>query len=74
MTDGTLALIEERHRKKAEGINTNELNTLFANIQASRRQDHNSYLRNICEEIIKHSLKHGSRDLYHKIGFQIIAI
>ncbi|XP_037870090.1 LINE-1 retrotransposable element ORF2 protein [Bombyx mori] len=69
MTDGTLALIEERRRKKAQGIDTNKLNVLSANIQASCRRDHNSHLRNICEEVEKHAMKLESRDLYHKIRF-----
>ncbi|KAL0812036.1 hypothetical protein ABMA28_009430 [Loxostege sticticalis] len=67
MSDSTLALVEERRHKKAQGVHANELNKLSATIQTSCRRDYNSHLQGICKEVEKHATKHESRDLYHKI-------
>ncbi|KAL0895144.1 hypothetical protein ABMA27_013595 [Loxostege sticticalis] len=67
MTDDTFKLVEKRQKMKATGADIKDLNNIFAKIQLKCRQDHNSYLRNICTEVEAHADRYKSRDLYHKI-------
>ncbi|XP_060810227.1 uncharacterized protein LOC132904318 [Amyelois transitella] len=67
MTEGTLALVEERRRKKAQGADMRTINKLSAEVQAACRRDHNNYLHAICHEIESHAGSHESKDMYHKI-------
>ncbi|KAL0852131.1 hypothetical protein ABMA28_000368 [Loxostege sticticalis] len=67
MTDDTFKLVEKRQKMKATGADIKDLNKISAKIQLKCRQDHNSYLRNICTEVEAHADRYESRDLYHKI-------
>ncbi|KAL0901105.1 hypothetical protein ABMA27_006427 [Loxostege sticticalis] len=67
MTDDTFKLVEKRQKMKATGADIKDLNNISAKIQLKCRQDHNSYLRNICTEVEAHADRYESRDLYHKI-------
>ncbi|KAL0860793.1 hypothetical protein ABMA27_009337 [Loxostege sticticalis] len=67
MTDDTFKLVEKRQKMKATGADIKDLNNISAKIQLKCRQDHNSYLRNICTEVEAHADRYESRNLYHKI-------
>lgn len=58
MTDVTLSLVNMRRVIKAKGVRVMELNRVSAQIQASIRGDHNTYLWVICEEIETHADKY----------------
>ncbi|KAJ0179959.1 hypothetical protein K1T71_004550 [Dendrolimus kikuchii] len=67
MTDGTLALVEERRRMKAGGADVKTLNAISIRIQEACRRDRNNHLQHLCAEVEVHADRHETGDLHQKI-------
>ena len=63
----TWELVEERRELKCVGAEVQELNDYNAKIQAAWCRDRNSVLKNICDELEQHAVKHETKDLHTKI-------